>query len=307
MEQNEEINWKRILKSLFILTSILIYFISGTLVLHFVEGKNLIDSFYWIFTLNSQTQSLLNVYKDSTFIPQTTIGKFIIMFYIFLGFPLIGFTFENIADYIFEKEEEYLRSKLDKRRRTKVNLVFWKLMIILVIYIWCFTIGTITYYFGEGWSFVDSLYYAITSSLEGECELFPTKPLTKITATIIVILTDILFVFVLATIAEYIAEYYKESLGNKYLKYKLSKSTLNDMDRNQDGQVSKIEFLQYILIKCEVVDELDIERINERFNQLDYTKDSFLTQKDIRPDDEIIPSQIEESWIEKHLDPLDLL
>ena len=65
-----------------------------------------------------------------------------------------------------------------------------------------------------------------------------TKPLTKITATIIVILTDILFVFVLATVAEYISEYYKESLGNKYLKYKLSKTTLNEMDSNKDGQVS---------------------------------------------------------------------
>ena len=83
------------------------------------------------------------------------------------------------------------------------------------------------------------------------------------------------------------------------------------MDSNQDGQVSKMEFLEYILIKCELVDELDLERIHERFKQLDFTKDSFLTQNDIRPDDYVDEYEsnpiIEESWIEKHLDPLDLL
>ena len=52
------------------------------------------------------------------------------------------------------------------------------------------------------------------------------------------------------------------------------------MDANEDGKVSKLEFLEYMLTNCEMVDEDDIKKIHERFEFLDADESGYLNLDD---------------------------
>jgi potassium channel subfamily K, other eukaryote len=207
--------------------------------------------------------------------------KIFTIFYILTGFFIIGFTFAYIVEIIFEKEDEFFRSKMEKRTYSKKKLTFYKLVLIFIIYLICFVAGVLTYWLGEQWSFVDALYYTIVTSTDlGETELHPTKIWTKIIATILVLSTAILFSFTIGTVAEFVAEKFKQDIADKYFNQKISVASLTDMDANQDGKVTRLEFLEYMLVKCEMVDEEDIAKIHERFEVLDADDSGYLNLDD---------------------------
>ena len=114
--------------------------------------------------------------------------------YILAGFFIIGFTFAEIVEVIFEKEDEFFRERMEKRTFTKKRLTLYKLLVIFIIYVICFFLGVITYWLGEDWSLVDAMYYTIVTSTDlGETELAPTKGWTKMMATFLVLSTATLF------------------------------------------------------------------------------------------------------------------
>eukprot|EP01080_Neovahlkampfia_damariscottae_P004931 gene4931-8528_t len=263
------------------LAVVFLYVGIGTLFFHLAESVSFVDSLFWASILNSQTQALTQVYTDSSFEPTKDISKMFTIFYILAGFFIVGFTFAEIVEVIFEKEDEFFRARMEKRTFTKKKLTLYKLLVIFIIYVVCFFLGVATYFLGEEWSLVDSMYYTIVTSTDlGETELHPTKGWTKLMATFLVLSTASLFSFTIGTIAEFIAEKFKQDIADKFFSQKVSKATLADMDANEDGKVSRIEFLEYMLTNCEMVDEDDIKRIHERFEFLDADQSGYLNLDD---------------------------
>lgn len=245
----------------------ILYFFSGTLFFHFVESMNGWDSLYWSFILNAQTGSLQYLFKDSSQNISTIAGRVFVMIYILLGMIVVGFTFAYLAQLIFDKQEEFLRSRANITRK---NLVLIKMVILAVLYLFCWILGGLVYTFGEGWGWIDSFYFSfITAAGIGETDLAPSQTWTKVIATFLVFLTSFMFTFGLATLADYIAEVQKDEISQKHFRMRLSVMQLKEMDRNHDGRVTEQEFLEYMLVACEMCSQDDIDHIKGKFQALD--------------------------------------
>jgi Ca2+-binding EF-hand superfamily protein len=82
-------------------------------------------------------------------------------------------------------------------------------------------------------------------------------------------------------VADWIFTKHKDDLWEAYFEKQLSKITLNKMDKDKDGNVSYNDFLEYMLIRCELIDQEDLDRIYDRFQELDTDNDNMLNEKDV--------------------------
>jgi hypothetical protein len=90
-----------------------------------------------------------------------------------------------------------------------------------------------------------------------------------------------LFYLIIGTLLEYFYENYRQSLTEKYLYQKLSTTSLQEMDLDHDGKITPKEFLEYMLIHCELANEDDIQKINEKFQELDVDNSGDLDGYDV--------------------------
>ena len=86
---------------------------------------------------------------------------------------------------------------------------------------------------------------------------------------------------IIGTLLEYFYEKHKLNLINQYLNRKLSITNLEEIDSNHDGKVSEKEFLEFMLIQCEMANEEDIEKINKKFRELDVDASGDLDAYDV--------------------------
>lgn len=107
---------------------------------------------------------------------------------------------------------------------------------------------------------------------------------SKVIATGLVFLTGFMFTFTLATLFDYWAEVQKEKLAARYFNRSLSIKSLKEMDINSDGKVTKQEFLEYMLVNCELVSQEDIDKIKAKYDQLDKDHSGQLDQDDLDRD-----------------------
>jgi len=82
-----------------------------------------------------------------------------------------------------------------------------------------------------------------------------------------------------------VADAYVESRENRikqeFLSRSMTLSDLNNMDTNCDGVVSKFEFIQYMLVALQKVEQEDIDDIMEVFKKLDNTKTGTINKLDL--------------------------
>eukprot|EP01080_Neovahlkampfia_damariscottae_P006057 gene6057-10058_t len=275
---------KPIFQISFIIGIAFLYLFGGTIVFHFLENVSYLDSFYWCLTLNWQTGVLYYIYPNNSFIPSNNISKYFSMLYITLGYPMIGFAFYDISELILNKQDEFLKSKfsfLSKSSKSKLKSL--KIFILIFIHFNLSFIQFITYLIGEQkWSFTDCLYFTfITGAFLGETNIYPTNMITKIISTIICLCTTSIFYLLLGEISSWIFYHHQDILTKKYLNEQLSKVVLKRMDKNKDGHVSYQEYLEYILLKCELIDQIDLNKIENRFKQLDIDNNNQLDENDL--------------------------
>jgi hypothetical protein len=72
-----------------------------------------------------------------------------------------------------------------------------------------------------------------------------------------------------------------KSTETAFLKQSLTLSDLERLDPDRNGEVDRADFLSYMLIALQKVEEEDIELLNGLFNRLDSNKDGVLNKDDI--------------------------
>ena len=133
------------------------------------------------------------------------------------------------------------------RARRYVMQVARSIVLILVTV----TIGATFVYFNEGWTMVDSAYWAVvTASTVGYGDLTIEQESTRDFCVFYILLAVSVFAMSLSTFGSIIIDIEAEKNVDEWVARGVSLAMLNSMkvDSNRDGSIDKFEFLQYMLM-----------------------------------------------------------
>ena len=76
-------------------------------------------------------------------------------------------------------------------------------------------------------------------------------------------------------------EMQRDRADKAVLDRQLSKRDMKDIDADNDGMMSEVEYLQAMLIKLERCEKEEIVRVRERFKELDKDGSGFVDMKEV--------------------------
>jgi Ion channel len=165
----------------------------------------------------------------------------------------------------------------------QLSSILWKLIrmelpLILTVMILGIGYGV----FVEGWTVIQSIYFAgITASTVGYGDFSPSSPLSRLLCVVLIPLCVVIFCNVVGHIATAYLQYQGMVQEQQFLQRQLSYMDINRMDSNHDGQVEWGEFLSFMLVALQKVDEDDISELRTVFDRLDVNKTGKLDKRDL--------------------------
>lgn len=134
----------------------------------------------------------------------------------------------------------------------------------------------------EGWSVVDSIYYGlITAGTVGFGDKAPTRQCTRLLASICIPIAVATGGEILGSIAAAFLKRRRAQLFDTLVNRDFSIDHIKEMDQNGDGKVSKLEYLEFMLVEMQLVDKAVLEELESQFDRLDMTKVGSLSKKDL--------------------------
>jgi potassium channel subfamily K, other eukaryote len=174
------------------------------------------------------------------------------------------------------REESTFR-KLKNGFKTCLDFVrnqMWALLILVAVAIPVILI--------EEWGIVKGIYFmVITGTTIGLGDETPTHALSKVLCILYIPLSVYSVGRFLGLIATTFLDRRSSEAEEKFLSRALTLSDLKRMDLDNQGGVSREEFLVYMLITLQKVEEDDINEIINVFQKLDKTGDGILTSEDL--------------------------
>ena len=149
--------------------------------------------------------------------------------------------------------------------------------ILVLIFLICLLIG-----WWEGWTFIDSLYFCVISfSSVGYGDLSPQSSAMRALLVFFLPLAVAVFGETLVRIANlYILRKYKIA-EHKFLTRSITLCDLEIMDEDQNGEVSKEEFLKFMLLTLQKVDKDTLDEICGVFDGLDVRQKGRIGKEDL--------------------------
>jgi Ion channel len=133
----------------------------------------------------------------------------------------------------------------------------------------------------HGWR--GAMYYAvITATTVGYGDMAPTSQRGRLVAVLLIPIAVAVMGHWIRSVAAFIMERRQmDNLRRKLLERELQLSDLTVMDENGDGQVSQLEFLRFMLVALNKVDERTLLNLQLYFERLDVDKTGTLNKQDI--------------------------
>lgn len=131
-------------------------------------------------------------------------------------------------------------------------------------------------------SIIESIYFAVVSATTiGFGDFYPSSTVTR--AVCIFYLPFCVGVFgqVLSKIAGFYMDWKARQADKKFLKRSLALRDLKAMDVNGDGKVCYGEFLSFVLVALEKIDQGEVDEVKILFNTLDVNGTGFLEKEDL--------------------------
>lgn len=227
-------------------------------------------------------------------VPDTNFTKLFTCVFILVGFGFLDILLTGLVTYVLDRQEAVLLSTVDENRfntmfrtymvdvqkgRMRIRI---KVALALVVVIGCIAIGTLMIHYIEELSWVDSFYLSVTSVTTVGYGDYSFKTLAGRCFAIIWLLVSTLAV---ARAFLYLTELRIDKRNRKVAKWVLQKKmTLGDLvaaDLDQDGAISKSEYIIYKLREMGKIAENDIIQICKQFDELDDTNCGKLTVADL--------------------------
>mmetsp|Transcript_17461 Transcript_17461/g.25806 ORF Transcript_17461/g.25806 Transcript_17461/m.25806 type:complete len:397 (-) Transcript_17461:37-1227(-) len=280
----------------FAFTCLVLYYASAVVAFsHFFENWSYIDSMYFA------TITFLTIgYGDLS--PSTDGGRLFTVFFALVGIFILGFFLGIIGERLvdmetkaYNKMREKARNKVKSMFGMKINeeaekhepktvfgLIFHvvrlELPLIALIFVCGIFYGTVM----EQWTVIESIYFStITFSTVGFGDYAPEGPCVRALCIFVLPLMVAIFCELIGRIASAYLQHKLHLAEDEFLNRQFTRTDLELMDMDKNGNVCYGEFLHYMLLAMQKVDEEDLLHIKEVFDKLDITKEGNLSKKDL--------------------------
>ncbi|RDX63336.1 Two-pore potassium channel 3, partial [Mucuna pruriens] len=227
-------------------------------------------------------------------VPDSTFTKIFTCGFILVGFGFVGFLLNALVAYVCDTQEAFLLSMMDENRYKKILRTYMvdeekgrmrirtKVCLALTVVIVCIAIGTVTLHSVEHLNWDDSIYLSITSVTTVGYGDYSIRTVTGRCFAIIWLLVSTLAV---TRAFIYLTEYSIHKRNRKMAKWVLQKKiTLSDLaaaDLDNDGSISKSDFVVYKLKQMGKITEIDIIQISKQFDSLEHGMYGKITLADL--------------------------
>jgi potassium channel subfamily K len=134
----------------------------------------------------------------------------------------------------------------------------------------------------EGWKWTDSVYYSIiTGSTIGFGDFFPKTPLGRTWGIFFIPLAVAATGDVLGNVASSLLERRQSKVFKSLMNRELSIDNLLAMDEDGNGNVSREEYVRFMLTEMGMVDSEEFDELYEQFARLDADGGGYLDKRDL--------------------------
>jgi hypothetical protein len=128
---------------------------------------------------------------------------------------------------------------------------------------------------------VDAIYFVSISCTIGLGDIHPKSPSARAFAIFWVPLAFIMTLKAWGSLAEFFLENQRSKMRKKNLNKKFDSKSILKLDENGSGAVDEITFVAHMLVRNQIVDNVQLADIRDRFRELDVTGDGFITSEDL--------------------------
>lgn len=133
------------------------------------------------------------------------------------------------------------------------------------------------------WSWGNALYFGlITASTIGLGDLAPSTPAARIFAVFYIPLSVAAAGEILSGVAMALVHRRQREVYAKQLEHDLTIQHLQAMDTDGDGQITRFEYVQFMLMEMGRITAEELDELLTQFERLDVTRSGFLDNEDLK-------------------------
>jgi len=239
------------------------------------ERWSIIDSLYFCVCT-------LTTIGHGDLVPIAQVSKAFTCFFACGGIACLSLALASIGSNLIEGQQ---RAQAEAGKEEQMVLssqsgyIFWKAV---TSWISVLSIGGLILGFLEGWSLIDSIYYSIITSVTlGYGDFTPTRPLTRLISVIFDPVVVAASGNVFGSFAAFLLDRRRNNAFQKNIESDLSIEDIKLMDVDESGEVSKDEYIAFMLVNLKIVDKGILDTILAQFDKFDVTGDGCLSEDDI--------------------------
>lgn len=251
----------------------------GAFALVVLEGWSLVDSFYYAVV----TGTLVG-YGD--LVPKLPRSRIFASIYAISSMVLIGSAAARLIEKcMVEGTRRLLQNDPEGvcKSRKRVVVTRGQVVSATLVVTAIAAVGVIVFRYNLGRTWVD-IFYFLTACLStvGWGDVHPATVVGKIFASIWLITIAGGFVALISRITDYRGAVRELRLFEEVASGKMESGTFEKIDADNDGKLSKVEFLAGSLIHMKKVCQGDIDEILNRFDELDKDSSQHIEKKELK-------------------------
>lgn len=270
------------------LIGLLAYFASAIFFFSFVFEKwSMVDSFYFSIV----TFTTIG-YGDFT--PESEAGKLFNCFFALFGVAYIGLCLVTVgSNYIdgqvtiFESMEKRIQlglvadnveqnpvgpRQISAKHQFTVTMVFNAFLLVYFAHLIALS---------EGWTTIETLYFCVVSATTIGYGDF-TPRVHRFWGSLYLLWAVGTLGYMIAVAGEYIMILNREKVLAKFTERKLQWKDIAKADTDEDGKISKREYVEFMLVSMNIVDQDLIHELHKRFDEIDVSKTGVFTKQDMK-------------------------
>lgn len=248
---------------------VLSYLLLGTLVFVRTEGWSLRDALYFCVTV-------LTTVGYGDLAPKTAIAKAFCCAYVICGVSMVSASLGVVLGRMQAKVQTTQLFAAAGDRHVSSLLSALSAMVCVIL------MGAVFGHAKEGWSILDSIYWAIiTCTSVGLGDLTPS-PASRLESLMYLLVAVGVFAASAGSIVHVFADMEVQKAVSAFVADGVTEDIIAEMDEDGGGSVDKFEFLSYMLVHTGKVSKHEIQSINTLFSSLDRDGSGSLDTNDIR-------------------------